>query len=83
MASIFSLQKITLVKLYVQLYVYSFFILCFEFHVACMPTKFCRICLHHIEGPGSWVRRSASADRGQLKYREHAWVHPFKPTIPL
>jgi hypothetical protein len=30
-------------------YTYTIFVLCTEIYVARMHTKFCRICLHHIE----------------------------------
>ena len=29
------------------MYTYSFFILCVEFHVACVQTKFCQSCYYH------------------------------------
>jgi len=37
---------------YNYMYIYSFFIVCSEFQVAWMQTKFCQSCKHHIKG---WV----------------------------
>jgi hypothetical protein len=36
--------------IYNYTYTNSFFILCSEFHTACMQTIFCQSCLHHIKG---------------------------------
>jgi len=41
-------------------YTESFFILCIEFHVTCIQTKFCRRCPRHVKGLVCVVQKYSS-----------------------